>query len=1009
MRNDNYSPLINMLPEIYSTTINGGITFTGNSLGLSKAYNSQDAGTANAIGAFMSTNSLLNVPTYPTTAGTTLNMDLNSSSAVLNLPNNSEVIHAELFWGGTYQVDGVNYIHKTKDPIKFTIPTSPTTTFTVMFDKFQQVNKTNTVGVYSCQGNVTSLVQQGLSGTYTVGDVLGTVNASNNSDNCCGWTLAVIYKNPTMPSRYINLAGGLVLINNDYIDNQIVGQFETPSSGNTNVRIALSAIGGDATIGGDQVLFGSNPNKTLTPLSGPKNAGNNFFASQINNDLGETDTNGTFGNRNQIINTTNNTGENIIAGRQGYDITNVDASNILKNSETVALIRYQTSSNIYVPNAIAFQIDVNSPNFSTSALSCGASVATTGAMVSYKLYIINTGTLPAENVILKANISPEMSFTLGSVIINGTSNSDSIITGISLGTVDVGEKVIVIFDAIATGIPKSNRYKTFANLTYNFSAPTGKVDGNFMSNIVYLDTTNYIPEPTINLTCNKDIVNVGNTIEYTILINNPAKYNAINPNLQIVGNKLPLGLSYNEDSLTLNNSSITGSIEKGITLPTLVPNTPIKIQFTANVTSNAADTYEYTVQAELVYNMNLPGGDGVPPAYETAQDYSNKLTIINNDYIVKPTISIQSNKTNTVVTPQKDNIEYIITISNPHKITISAVKLTDILPSGLIYKPNSLTINGNPSNFNLNTSITLGNILPKNSITVKFTANVNSMPSTGLDYPNLATASYVLNSPVGVLPGTITTNTIDSFTPILLTATINSNQSIIVIDKISNIEYTIKIVNPTSQNVTSAVLTDLLPTALQYIPNSITINGNPPDPPLTDDCLTKGVPLGNINSKQTIIVKFSTVATTEPDGGNFPNSATVKYNFSILGTNLSYSVNTNINNVISKIATTIQLNPLCTKNSIYMTYKNTPIKEKIYADNLDKSPVNSSIHSYPTNGYLKINPDNSWSYTPIVDFIGEDSFSILSTDKNLGSTISSITIIVKKPYDFLNSKFYLSW
>lgn len=36
-----------MLPEIYSIVINGGITFTGNS-GLSKADDSEDAGTVNA-------------------------------------------------------------------------------------------------------------------------------------------------------------------------------------------------------------------------------------------------------------------------------------------------------------------------------------------------------------------------------------------------------------------------------------------------------------------------------------------------------------------------------------------------------------------------------------------------------------------------------------------------------------------------------------------------------------------------------------------------------------------------------------------------------------------------------------------------------------------------------------------------------------------------------------------------------------------------------------------------
>ncbi|MDE6796353.1 MAG: hypothetical protein K2J63_13755, partial [Muribaculaceae bacterium] len=54
----------------YSDVKKGGIVFTGNTLGLSKASNQNAPGTEGSIGAFTSLNPALQVGTFP--AGTTL-------------------------------------------------------------------------------------------------------------------------------------------------------------------------------------------------------------------------------------------------------------------------------------------------------------------------------------------------------------------------------------------------------------------------------------------------------------------------------------------------------------------------------------------------------------------------------------------------------------------------------------------------------------------------------------------------------------------------------------------------------------------------------------------------------------------------------------------------------------------------------------------------------------------------------------------------------------------------
>ena len=56
--------------ERYSAIKNGGIVFTGNTLGLSKAANAASPGVLGSIGAFISLDTSLQVSTFP--AGTTL-------------------------------------------------------------------------------------------------------------------------------------------------------------------------------------------------------------------------------------------------------------------------------------------------------------------------------------------------------------------------------------------------------------------------------------------------------------------------------------------------------------------------------------------------------------------------------------------------------------------------------------------------------------------------------------------------------------------------------------------------------------------------------------------------------------------------------------------------------------------------------------------------------------------------------------------------------------------------
>lgn len=104
----------------YSTTNRGAVTFTGNTLGLSKQNNQNRPGTAGSIGTFSTTNLLSQDVTYP--IGTTATWQQNNSSAVLNLPAGSSVLYAELIWGGSSNLGGENVTAFLNDAVSLTTP-----------------------------------------------------------------------------------------------------------------------------------------------------------------------------------------------------------------------------------------------------------------------------------------------------------------------------------------------------------------------------------------------------------------------------------------------------------------------------------------------------------------------------------------------------------------------------------------------------------------------------------------------------------------------------------------------------------------------------------------------------------------------------------------------------------------------------------------------------------------------------------------------------------------------
>lgn len=562
----------------YSDVKKGGIVFTGNTLGLSKTANQDAPGTLGSIGAFTSLNTALQVSTFP--MGTTLNYTQNGSRAILNLPSGSTVLYAELVWGGLFRSSNNNISALINNSVTFTTPLG---TFTIAPDPttaqtFDIPANNITVGFYVRTANVTSLVQPALGGTYSVQGVPALIEAIDNrtaDTNHAGWTLAVVYENPNQTLRNLTLwGGGTVVSPNTGSTTITVLNFLTPDTLPITGKIFVSAQEGDAVLTGDRMLFGQTV-PTLQALSGPNNPEDNFFVSQINDSNGILDTTGTFGNRNANA----ASGTNTSACRQGWDITAVDVSDKLAASQNSAVIRFTSDGDLYVPNALALQIDSKGANLVITK-SADKTTAEVGEVITYTLQIENTGTVDALNTTLNDMLPPETTLVSNSVTVDGSPYAGSL--PVQIATIAPNQTVTVTFQVTATSFPAINPIINVARADYGFFPFAGYPASSFsLSNPVsVLIVSNSL---TNVKSVDKAFAEQGDTLHYTSVITNTGTLAKTN---LVFTDPIPAGTTFIAGSVKIDGTAYpTYNPQTGFPLPDLAVGEAVTVEFDVTITA----------------------------------------------------------------------------------------------------------------------------------------------------------------------------------------------------------------------------------------------------------------------------------------------------------------------------------------------------------------------------------------------------------------------------------------
>ncbi|HEY1663003.1 MAG TPA: tandem-95 repeat protein [Verrucomicrobiae bacterium] len=685
----------------YVTTDSGGITFIGNTLGLAKLTQVNQPGQLDSIGAFITLNTNSQVGTYP--KGTTLNWTNDSSAAVLSIPTNATVLYAELIWAGTAQIttNGANVptgnvLAYLNNPVNFILPNGSSNNITP--DPITASVVTNgTVTVpsaifYVRSANVTSLVQQGGSGTYSAGGIPGCVLATEDNNNACGWTLAVIYEDTLLHQRNLSLFVGNSFASTTATTPAPVGVvgFCSPPTGAVNGYLFVSAIEGDPNKTGDEMLFGPTTN-SLAVLSGPNNIANNFFAGQVNYADPDSSSNGLL-NMTGTFGLSNSVAPNVgLSARQGWDVTCVNVSSGLTNGIESAYAQNITSGDGYSVDALALQIDVGSPVLTTTQSVDKASTFV-GDTLTYTVVITNSGTADAVNLIFNDPLPFGTSFIPNTFGMNGLPvlGADPV-SGIPVPIIKQNSSITFTYQVIVGQIPTNAEFITHATINYQYSGPCAE-SPIINSSLVNANVQTLVP--LLNVSKVSTLTNVipGATFTYTINIPNSGTTNTIDTTLL---DPIPIGVTYVANSTTLNGapvSDLAGGI-MSYEVATAV-NGPGQPAGQINAGQTAVVTFQVTIAANPPPRINNSAtiyANGIQPT--TAANAQNNISPVYSDLAAGISAS-----PNPVIAGGSVNFTISVTNNGPSSLNVVTNFVTLYLPipssvESPVYTPGSGTYN----------------------------------------------------------------------------------------------------------------------------------------------------------------------------------------------------------------------------------------------------------------------------------------------------------------------------
>nr|WP_268235140.1 hypothetical protein [Priestia taiwanensis] len=365
-------------------------------------------------------------------------------------------------------------------------------------------------------------------------------------------------------------------------------------------------------------------------------------------------------------------------------------------------------------------------------------------------------------------------------------------------------------------------------------------------------------------TANTVVATIGDIIGYTV-------------SLQNTGSTITNSIFF-IDAIQDGTAFIPGTVAiNGSTLSTADPNTGFSVP---NI--GAGQTTVITFQVSVT---NVPPINPVP---NTAQiDYSfiidpnsapvQRSTTSNTTFVQINAANIVSLKTaNTDIAVIGEVLTFTTTLTNTGNIAAISAIFTDAIPEGTTFIENSLSINNliqpgvNPEN-----GVIIGTILPNETVSIAFQAQLTSIPSNNTVINTSTTAyGYQISPDTPIIQRTSFSNTVSiNVRTANIQAIKSADRSITRIGQI--ITYTVAVTNAGVFDITNTILIDALANGTAFVPNSILVDSIP----RPNETPTTGITLNTLIPNQTVIVTFQVSVMAIPTQNPIPNVALIHYEY----------------------------------------------------------------------------------------------------------------------------------
>lgn len=334
-----------------------------------------------------------------------------------------------------------------------------------------------------------------------------------------------------------------------------------------------------------------------------------------------------------------------------------------------------------------------------------------GVPFVYTITVENTGDFTINDVTFVDQLPG--GFNVLNVEVDGTTvPANSLITGIPLGTMAVGEKHVITVTVV---IDDTETLQTFNNVA--LATGTAKVDPNLPAAIVqgvgvdYVGINIFNPSITIAKTADKTCAIVGETVAYSLTVTNIGNMPLDNV---ILYDPLTPQLEFIKGSLTVAGVNVpSASILAGISLGTLKPKQSIVITFEVKVISACVCTVINI--AHVQYTINIPGDTPI-----IRDEASNPYELC----VEKAELQIIK-KANKEEVCTGECLGYTVEIINRGTLTAYNVNFKDHLPDAVELIQGSFCINGKVlRRTNFEEGIFIGDIEPGQEVYLRYNVYV---------------------------------------------------------------------------------------------------------------------------------------------------------------------------------------------------------------------------------------------------------------------------------------------